>query len=508
MKKQAKTVLTSILSLLLCGALFFGGCAATDTSSTQDQTYVVSIEQTSSDGTQDVYTVTYSDGTTTTFTVTNGKDGEDGQDGQDGQDGTSLSLSELYEQYKEATGEDLTLSEFLSEFLSFSDDSATRAVQKNLLSVLKIYAEFIVSESYSMRPGQIQTVSDTALCTGSTVIYDMDTAEDGYTYIVTNYHVVYLEEANATYNGGSKIARKICGYLYGSEDTPSAAVDESTNTAQKDEIGYTVYDYGEAAIALEYVGGSVSADIAVLRAKTSDILAISPSATAVTLADSYRVGETAIAIGNPESLGISVTEGIVSVENDYITLSIDGTERSYRSIRIDTALYSGNSGGGLFNVKGELIGITNAGDSADENINYAVPLEIVRGTADSIIFYFEQGDTAQCAYKLTFGITVSTQNSSYVYDVQTGYGTIEEEVVVQSVTADSVAEACGLQAGDLLCAILVNGERHEITRSFHISDLALTLREGDVIQLLVSRDGEEVLSGPCTLQASDLTAVA
>ena len=55
----------------------------------------------------------------------------------------------------------------------------------------------------------------------------------GYTYIVTNYHVVYLEEADEALNGASKIARKIYGYLYGSESTPAASVNVSTNTVQK-----------------------------------------------------------------------------------------------------------------------------------------------------------------------------------------------------------------------------------------------------------------------------------
>lgn len=99
---------------------------------------------------------------------------------------------------------------------------------------MKIYSEFVVSETYSsIRPGQSYVVSDTALCTGSAVIYDMCASEGGYTYIVTNYHVVYLEEADEALNGASKIARKIYGYLYGSESTPAASVNVSTNTVQK-----------------------------------------------------------------------------------------------------------------------------------------------------------------------------------------------------------------------------------------------------------------------------------
>lgn len=500
MKNAWKFLLTTCLIALLTLGLVLTGCAV----SSDKQAYVVSIEQTSTNGSEVLYTVTYSDGSESTFTITNGQNGEDGKDGED------VTITDVYEQYKQSTNaENITFAEFLSQYLTFSDETTTLAIQKNLLSVMKLYSEFVVSESYpSMRPGQPYTVSDTTLYTGSAVIYDMDSSENGYTYIVTNYHVVYLEEADASRNNGSNIARKIYGYLYGSEATPSASVDENTNTVQKDENGYTQYDYGDNAIALEYIGGSVSSDIAVLRAKTSELLAINPCAAEVELADSCHVGETAIAIGNPEALGISVTQGIVSVESDYISLNIDNVSRSYRSIRIDTALYSGNSGGGLFNADGKLIGITNAGNSSDENINYAIPLEIVQGTADNVIDYYENGYDTQCAYKITLGITVQTQNSKYVYIADTGYGEIQEEVVLDSVADNSIADTINLQAGDVLTTIIVNGEPYAVTRSFHISDLILTLRESDVIQCVVRRGEQTICSETYTLSRDDLVAMA
>ena len=499
MKKSVKLFLSVFVIVLLACSLVLTGCAI----SYSKHVCLVTIEPKGKTGFGDVYTVTYSDGYVSTFTVTNGQDGEDGKDGDD------VTIQDVYERYKQATNSDeITFSEFLSQYLTFTDETTTLAIQKNLLSVMKIYSEFVVSETYSsIRPGQSYVVSDTALCTGSAVIYDMCASEGGYTYIVTNYHVVYLEEADEALNGASKIARKIYGYLYGSESTPAASVNVSTNTVQKDENGYTKYDYGESAIALEYIGGSVSSDIAVLRAKTSDILAVNPCAAQVELADSYHVGETAIAIGNPEAQGISVTQGIVSVESDYISLNIDGSSRSYRSIRIDTALYSGNSGGGLFNAAGKLIGITNAGNSSDENINYAVPLEIVQGVADNIIYYHEKGSDAQCAYKIVLGITVQTQNSKYVYDAGSGYGKIREEVVLDSVASDSIAESMNLQSGDIITAIIVNDTEYEIARSFDISDLILTLREGDVIQCVVQRNAQTVYSEEYNLSKTALVAI-
>ncbi len=481
-----KKLKTAILAAATAAALMTVSTAAACASADGTAAYVTSIEQTYSDGTQTTYTIYYSDGTTDDFTVSDGQDGED------------LTLTSLYAQYVEETGEDLTLSEFLSLYLSYNYDAETLAVQSNLLSVMKIYTEFVVSETYSTMPGRpTTTTSHIDVYTGSAVIYRMN---EDYTYIITNYHVVYLSEADASLNGGSQTARAIYGYLYGSESSPVLSSYDSDN--------YAVYDYGDYAIELEYIGGSVTSDIAVLRAETDDILAVNPQAKAVTPADGYHVGETAVAIGNPEDYGISVTKGIISVADEYISLNIDGTTRSYRSLRIDTALYEGNSGGGLFNAAGELIGITNAGNSSDENINYAIPLEIVTGTADNIIDNFEAGDDGKCAYKITLGISVDTSNARYVYDSATGYGEICEDVAVTQVEDGSIAQSLGLQAGDVLTAITVNGTEHEILRSFDISDLILTLREGDALQATVVRDGEEItLSSVYTLEASDFESM-
>ena len=494
MKRTTKTILAVLLALVLAFSLVLAGCSSSEQAA-GSSVYVTQIEKTGTDGLNDVYTVTYSDGSTSTFTVTNGSDGED------------LTITDVYEEYKQTTGSDLTFEEFLKQYLTVSDESAALAIQKNLLSVMKIYSEFVVTETTSsMYPPFYTQSTDTAIYTGSAVLYDMDTGADGYTYIVTNYHVVYLADADTEKNGGTNIARKIRGYLYGSEGSPSTVDEDNNNVADTDSDGYTKYDYGSYAIELEYIGGSVSSDIAVLRAKTSDILAINESAAEITLADGYHVGETAIAIGNPEGRGISVTQGVISTESDYISLDIDGTARSYRSIRIDTPLYQGNSGGGLFNADGELIGITNAGNSTEQNINYAIPLEIVTGTADNIIRSYEDGnDATNGAYKITLGVTVSTQNSKYVYDAESGYGAIEEEVVVQSVESGSIAETLGLAEGDVIKSIIVNGTEHAITRSFNISDLILTLRTNDILQVKYERSGAEETGASYTLQSSDFT---
>ena len=253
------------------------------------------------------------------------------------------------------------------------------------------------------------------------------------------------------------------------------------------------------------MGGSVENDVAVLRVKTEDIKAVNENIRAVDVADTYYVGETAIAIGNPEGNGLSVTQGIVSTENEHITLNIDGTLRSYRSLRIDTPLYSGNSGGGLFNSDGELIGITNAGNTEDQNINYAVPLEVVTGTVDNIIYYANDGDSStNNAYKVDFGITTSSSGSKYVYDSSSGYGAIEEDVKVESVISGGIAANVGVRTGDVIRGIIVNGVEKQITRTFMLDDVALTIRAGDTVSLVLERDGDSVTTSVYNVAADDL----
>lgn len=257
------------------------------------------------------------------------------------------------------------------------------------------------------------------------------------------------------------------------------------------------------------MGGSISKDIAIVKANTKDVLAVNPNAQTASFAEEYHVGETAIAIGNPENEGISVTQGIVSVDSEEIALQIDSTARSYRSLRIDTAIYGGSSGGGLFNLKGELIGITNAGDPSDENINYAIPLQIAKGTADNILyFYLDGNEQTTGAYNVSLGVSVTSQNSRYTYDASAGYGKITEEIVVAEVSSGSIASELGLQQNDRLVGITVNGVTKELDRTYDIADAILTLRPGDTLCFETERGSETKTTSSYTLVWGDFRTLA
>ncbi len=377
----------------------------------------------------------YGNGTEQNLGTVVGQDGEDGADGTDGADGRD--------------GEDGSLQ------ISVDGNSIPAASAKGLRSAVSIVCNFQVN----VRPNYTRE----ATSAGSGVIYQMDKSE-GDAFIITNYHVVYYSGSN-TANG---ISDDISVYLYGSE-------------------------IEEKAIEATYVGGSLYYDIAVLRVEDSEILKNS-SACQVSVAESDQVvvGDQAIAIGNAQGLGISSTLGVVSVDSEHITMTAaDGkTEVTFRVMRVDTAINSGNSGGGLYDSQGNLIGIVNAKIVYDgvESIGYAIPSGVAVSVAENIIDYCF-GTDLERVQRAMLGITVIASDSKAVYNSETGMVTVEETVSVYEVSEDSLVKDV-LAAGDVLVSVTRNGETLEITRQHHAIDMMLDVRAGDTVTLRILRNGE------------------
>ena len=267
---RAKKVLGITVAAALCASVAaFAACETQAQAGGENQAYVVSVEQT-----ENGYSVTYSDGRVEQLTSTAGKDGKDGEDGKDGSD---LTIEDIYNTYVAETGSDMTLAQFIEQYLTISaDDTGSSQISRSLLSSVSVYAEFVettvVSGGFPGMGGI--TTSQIAQSGGSGVIYGID---DDYVYILTNYHVVYDSAADENKNGGSLIGREIYCYLYGSEFSPVLA--------GYDDEGYYEYDYGDTAISCEYIGGSMQYDLAVLRADKDDVFAINDGVKAVELAD-------------------------------------------------------------------------------------------------------------------------------------------------------------------------------------------------------------------------------
>ena len=431
------------ISVLICAiCLLFASAFALTSCNSNDAVGIVSAAI-NEDG---ELVLVYSDGNEQNLGVVVGQTGERGESGTNGENGVN--------------GADGALN------ITVNGNAIPAASSKGLRSAVSIVCNFEATVQHGgWYPGSNHTSTEEYSTEGSGVIYKIDKSE-GDAFIITNYHVVYDSSSNTE----NCISDDISVYLYGSE-------------------------IEEKAIEASYVGGSLYYDIAVLRVEDSEILRAS-SACAVDVADSDRivVGDSAIAVGNAQGLGISSTSGVVSVDSEHITMTAaDGrTEVSFRVMRVDTAINSGNSGGGLYDDEGNLIGIVNAKIVYDgvENIGYAIPSNVAVSIAENIIYYCDGTDTERVQRAL-LGITVSTSDSKAIYDSATGLISIKETVCVYEVSSGSLADG-KLRAGDILVSATVKDNTTEITRQYHIIDMMLDVRAGDVVTLQILRGGEEM----------------
>ena len=255
--------------------------------------------------------------------------------------------------------------------------------------------------------------------------------DDGY--IITNYHVI-----------------------------------EGANTVTVSTYDGTQYD-------AKIIGYDESNDVAVLKVEAEGL-------TPVVIGSSSKlnVGDSVVAIGNPlGELTFSLTAGAVSALNRDVTMSSGSTQEL---IQTDCAINSGNSGGALFNMYGEVVGITNAkysgssGSGASiDNIGFAIPMDDVYNIITSII---EKGYIE----KPYIGVSVIS-----VSDETQKYG-LPQGAAVQSLTDDGPAKAAGLQVNDIITKV----NDTEITSS---NDLVKTIgacKPGDRITLTVYRQGQTV----------------
>lgn len=342
---------------------------------------------------------------------------------------------------------------------------AEYAANKGLRSAVSIYTHFQKTVSYGGffgRPGSSSTYD--YYSAGSGVIYKLDKSS-GSAYIITNYHVVYDVNSNTS----NKISNDINVYLYGMEEN-------------------------KYAISAEYIGGSMTYDIAVLKVTNSDILKKADiEEPKIVDSDDITVGQYAIAVGNPEALGLSATFGIVSVNSEYITMTApdNATSVTLRVVRIDTAVNGGNSGGGLYNSNGQLIGIVNAKivNEEVENISYAIPSNVAVSIADNIIYYCD-GNSNESVQRAIIGISVGTSYSQAVLDTETGLMRIVETVTVSGISDNSLASGV-FEQNDIIRSVTLNGTTKEVTRKHMVIDIMLEARVGDTVQFTVIRNGSE-----------------
>jgi serine protease Do len=224
----------------------------------------------------------------------------------------------------------------------------------------------------------------------------------------------------------------------------------------------------------------------------SDLAVIKIDATGLTPAvlgdsDMLTVGEDVIAIGNPlGELRGTATSGIVSalsreVAVENVTMSL---------IQTDAAISPGNSGGGLFNSSGSLIGIVNAKASSDdaEGLGFAIPVSSVKTIISNLI---DHGYVLGRAYLgvYTQDVTLSSGTSGWGNGLFDSYFGSSGTSCVQiaQVVSGSAAEAAGLQVGDLILAV----DDIEISSNTTLSAAISEYNAGDTATLTIQRDGQQ-----------------
>jgi len=274
-------------------------------------------------------------------------------------------------------------------------------------------------------------MKSTSAVTGSGFIV----TSDGY--IVTNYHVI----ADA-YTGGYKVS---------------------------------VMTYNGTKYDAEIKGVEESNDIAVLKINATGL-----SPATLGNSDSLQVGDPVYAIGNPlGELSFSQTSGSVSALDRDITTrdQTTGTTTTNNMFQFDAAVNEGNSGGPVYNNKGEVVGIVTAkySSSGVEGLSFAIPINDVSDIVDQLI---KQGYVSG---KSSLGITVTTVDSAVAQ-----YYNMVQGAYVYAVQSGSCSEKAGLKVGDIITAV----NDKAIASSSELSTAKKNYKAGETVTLKIYREGK------------------
>lgn len=337
--------------------------------------------------------------------------------------GSKLASNSTATQTSTESSTDTTSSETSKGSLTINRNEGTQVaatttqevVEKAADSVVEITTESVVTGQYMQ-----QYVSQGA---GSGVII----SEDGY--IITNNHVI---------DGANSI----------------------TVTLRNGET-YTA----------KLIGKDSQIDVALLKIEATGL-----TATTFGNSDNLKVGETAIAIGNPlGQLGGTVTNGIISALDREI--SIDGETMTL--LQTNAAINPGNSGGGLFNANAELVGLVVAKSSGSdiEGLGFAIPINNVVNILQDLM------DHGYVTGRPSLGVSLTDITDSQLFS----YRLDEAGTYIAQVQSGSAAEKAGLEVGDLLLKI----DDTEVSSASQAATLISKYKAGDTVNITIKRDGTE-----------------
>ncbi len=282
--------------------------------------------------------------------------------------------------------------------------------------------------------------------------------------------VVYVEvytrsyqAAEEPYGAGSGIIISSDGYII----TNAHVIDDMdryvVHVTTTDPVeGTGVVDEYEATL----VGSDTDTDLAVLKIDATGL-----KAAVLGDSDELRLGDDVVAIGNPLGLETSVTKGIVSgLNRDQYSLS----DRELSSIQTDASINSGNSGGGLFNMHGEVVGVVNSKlvYNNAEGVGFAITINEAKSVIDDLI------SKGYVSGRPILGITC-LEVSEYVGAIQ---GMTPGLYVTEIDKSLAIAES-ELVVGDTIVKV----EGISVTSVSEVSDILAEKAPGDVVEVTVVR---------------------
>lgn len=240
------------------------------------------------------------------------------------------------------------------------------------------------------------------------------------------------------------------------------------------DVMVTLYDNKQVSASI--VGIDSETDLAVIKIHKKDIpKEILNKIVAAKLgnSDKLKVGETAIAMGNPMGYNNTVTVGVISALNREIELP----DKKLKLVQTDAAINPGNSGGALVNIKGEVIGINTIkiADTKVEGIGFAIPINAVK----PIITELVKNGSISRPYLGILGKDID-KNVSELYELPMG-------VFVSDVMEKSAADIAGLEKGD----VIIEFEGEKIFAMEQLSKLIKDKKVGDTIKMKIIRNGNQ-----------------
>ncbi len=311
-----------------------------------------------------------------------------------------------------------------------------------------------------------------AAADGTTVSSGMTTAQvakmvSPSVVVITTEQVVYSQwswygQSQVESGAGSGVIISSDGYILTCDHVVSGASNITVTIGDKD---YTATVVGEDS--------------------TSDIAVIKVDADGLTPAivgdsDKLAVGDNVLAVGNPlGELGGTVTSGIVSALNRSVSIQSSSSVNTMSLIQMDASVSPGNSGGGLFNMNGELVGVVNAksSDSDAEGLGFAIPINDAMKVAQDLL---ENGYVTGRPY---MGITYLA-----VTDAQTAQqlGVNAYGIYVADVVKGGPADKAGLKVGDRIVSI----DGTEVAQKTDLGTIIQQHSAGDTLSITVARGGQ------------------